>query len=77
MYDPNEQAEAKDCAGSVEQEKHEPDPGTKPNGSSRPGWRERAVRAARFTVQETLRGISSGLGGVAVTTVILWWQSRH
>ncbi|MGW4688500.1 hypothetical protein ACWEPM_26895 [Streptomyces sp. NPDC004244] len=81
MYDPKEQEQerAQDHTGDSEQEQkqHRSDPGTEPDRLSKPGWRKRAQRAARFTLKETLRGIGSGLGSVVVTAAILWWQSRH
>jgi hypothetical protein len=40
-------------------------------------WRKRARRGARVAVVETLRAVSSALGTVAVTSLVIWWQSRH
>ncbi|MFD7631457.1 hypothetical protein ACFV7Q_36535 [Streptomyces sp. NPDC059851] len=79
MYDPKEQEQerAQDHTDDSEQGQHRSEPGTEPDHLSKPGWRKRAQRAALFTLKETLRGISSGLGSVVVTAAILWWQSRH
>ncbi|MEU0442972.1 MULTISPECIES: hypothetical protein [unclassified Streptomyces] len=78
MRDPNEKERAKaPRADDVGEENRQANPGAWPEASSRRGWRTRVVRGAVFMMKETLRGIGSGVGSVAVTAVILWWQSRH
>lgn len=78
VLDPNEKERAKaPHTDDVKEENRQPYPGAEPDAPSRRGWRAQVVRGALFTVKETLRGISSGVGSVAVTAVILWWQSRH